>query len=168
MGHMSHSESHLVRPCHQNVKMLQTDTQTDIASTRPVGFASGKNTDANDDGAERSRLRSRQPPTLDPTRYYWLGALFPGCRKCIFTQSFNSADVAIIQSEGSQMPRGHQEDTKMSQQCRRAMLCGFPTEHPSRVKNCHSRSFLSADSTSATEAAAKMWGKRLILSLASQ
>ena len=47
MSHMGHGESHLVRPGPQNVKMLQTDrhtdTHTDIASTRPVGFASGKN-----------------------------------------------------------------------------------------------------------------------------
>ena len=53
MGHMSHSESHLVR--YGNPKRLtdeivtdgrtdgRTDPRTDIASTRPVGFASGKN-----------------------------------------------------------------------------------------------------------------------------
>ena len=42
---MGHGESHLVRPGPQNVKMLarRPDGQTDIASTRPVGFASGKN-----------------------------------------------------------------------------------------------------------------------------
>ena len=53
MSHMSQSESHLVRYGHPKCLMYeiesdrQTDTQTDrhtdIASTRPVGFASGKN-----------------------------------------------------------------------------------------------------------------------------
>ena len=33
---------------------------------------------------------------------------------------------------------------------------------------CHSRSFSSADGTSASQTAGKMWGKRLILSLAPQ
>ena len=42
MSLMSHSESHLVRHGHPNASGRWM-TRTDIASTRPVGFASGKN-----------------------------------------------------------------------------------------------------------------------------
>ena len=44
MSHHESYESHLVRYGHPKrlTYEIESDTQTDIASTRPVGFASGK------------------------------------------------------------------------------------------------------------------------------